>query len=236
MASENDRHEAYKNYIAANESTVLKGLKNWLLFGRPIAEASILYEIRKCLDPWPTHFILENSQSRKVRDGDLLENGYICKNLTIKDFLNEFSGKVFLCEGENGYDEYYTTYGEELDISIGSVIEKMAKKGMEAILKDKFKSYDAASLCSLAPSPQGLTNDDEVGVQSANGASDSHVRIQLPSDRWANKFDRGFPSVDENMQDEGVFMECLFKVVDIYSALSVIRFYRMEEITLNDIR
>ena len=51
MASENDRHEAYKNYIAANESTVLKGLKNWLLFGRPIAEASILYEIRKCLDP-----------------------------------------------------------------------------------------------------------------------------------------------------------------------------------------
>ncbi|MFR3346191.1 MAG: hypothetical protein ACLTS6_20865 [Anaerobutyricum sp.] len=51
MASENDRHEAYKNYIAANESTVLKGLENWLLFGRPIAEASILYEIRKCLDP-----------------------------------------------------------------------------------------------------------------------------------------------------------------------------------------
>ena len=34
MASENDRHEAYKNYIAANESTVLKGLKNWLLFGQ----------------------------------------------------------------------------------------------------------------------------------------------------------------------------------------------------------
>ena len=24
MASENDRHEAYKNYIAANESTVLR--------------------------------------------------------------------------------------------------------------------------------------------------------------------------------------------------------------------
>lgn len=181
MASENDRHEAYKNYIAANENTVLKGLKNWLLFGRPIAEASILYEIRKCLDPWPTHFILENSQSRKVRDGNLLENGYICKNLTIKDFLNEFSGKVFLCEGENGHDEYYTTYGEELDIPIGSVMEKMAKKGMEAILKDKFKSY-------------------------------------------------------ENMQDEGVFMEYLFKVVDIYSALSVIRFYRMEGIALKDIR
>ena len=151
-----------------------------------------------------------------------MEKGYICKNLTIKAFLNEFSGKVFLCEGENGYDEYYTTYGEELDISIGSVMEKMAKKGMEAILKDKFKSYDATSLCTLAP--------------DANGATDSHVRVQLPSDRRANKFDRGFPSVDENLQDEGVFMECLFKVVDIYSALSVIRFYRMEEITLNDIR
>ena len=114
--------------------------------------------------------------------------------------------------------------------------ELITKKMLIVLKSYKHQCHDAASLCSLAPSPQGLTNDDEVGVQSANGASDSHVRIQLPSDRWANKFDRGFPSVDENMQDEGVFMECLFKVVDIYSALSVIRFYRMEEITLNDIR
>ena len=71
---------------------------------------------------------------------------------------------------------------------------------------------DAASLCSLAPSPQGLTNDDEVRVQSADGVSDSHVRVQLHTGRRANKFDnsafgfvtrfaslnnRGFPSVDE---------------------------------------
>ena len=74
------------------------------------------------------------------------------------------------------------------------------------------KFHDAASLCSLAPSPQGLTNDDEVGVQSADGVSGSHVRVQLPLDRRANKFDnsafvfvtrfaslndRGFPSVDD---------------------------------------
>lgn len=100
--------------------------------------------------------------------------------------------------------------------------ELITKKMLIVLKSYKHQCHDAASLCSLAP--------------DANGASDSHVRIQLPSDRWANKFDRGFPSVDENMQDEGVFMECLFKVVDIYSALSVIRFYRMEEITLNDIR
>lgn len=48
-----------------------------------------------------------------------------------------------------------------------------------------------------AASPQGLTNDDEVGVQSADGVSDSYVRIQLPPDRRANKFDRSFPSVDD---------------------------------------
>ena len=43
--------------------------------------------------------------------------------------------------------------------------------------------YDAASLRSLAP--------------DADGVSDSRVRVQLPSDRRANKFDRGFPSVDD---------------------------------------
>lgn len=100
--------------------------------------------------------------------------------------------------------------------------ELITKKMLIVLKSYKHQCHDAASLCSLAP--------------DANGASDSHVRIQLPSDRWANKFDRGFPSVDENMQDEGVFMECLFKVVDIYSALSVIRFYRMEGIALKDIR
>ena len=62
--------------------------------------------------------------------------------------------------------------------------------------QQKWEVYDAASLCSLAPSPRGLTNDDEVGVQSADGVSDSHVRVQLPPDRRANKFDRGFSSVD----------------------------------------
>ena len=73
-------------------------------------------------------------------------------------------------------------------------------------------SRDAASLRSLAPSlaeadkrshkaerstPQGLTNDDEVGVQSTDGVPDSRVHVKLPSDRRESKFNRNFPSVDE---------------------------------------
>ena len=58
-------------------------------------------------------------------------------------------------------------------------------------------SHDAASLRSLAPRPQGLTNDDEVGVQSTDGVSDSRVHVKLPSDRRESKFNRSFPSVDE---------------------------------------
>ena len=73
-------------------------------------------------------------------------------------------------------------------------------------------SRDAASLRSLAPSlaeadkrshkaerstPQGLTNDDEVGVQSTDGVPDSRVHVKLPSDRRESKFNRSFPSVDE---------------------------------------
>ena len=73
-------------------------------------------------------------------------------------------------------------------------------------------SRDAASLRSLAPSlaeadkrshkaerstPQGLTNDDEVGVQSTDGVPDSRVHVKLPSDRRESKFNRSFQSVDE---------------------------------------
>lgn len=46
--------------------------------------------------------------------------------------------------------------------------------------------HDAASSRSLAP--------------DADGVSDSHIRVQLPSDRQANKFDRGFPSVDDGFR------------------------------------
>lgn len=187
MASEKSRYETYKEYITTNATTVLKELKNWLLFGKPIVKASILYEIRKCLEPWPIHYILENPQNRKVRSGALLKNGYVCESLTIKEFLSEFSGKVSLYEYENEeYDSYYTTYGEELDIPIGNVMKSIAKKGMESILKSRF-------------------------------------------------------GVHENLQDEGLIIECLFliefcKIVDIYSTLSIMRFYQMEEMTLKDIR
>ena len=55
---------------------------------------------------------------------------------------------------------------------------KRKEEGAEDIFAD-----DAASLRSLAP--------------DADGVSDSRVRVQLPSDRRANKFDHGFPSVDD---------------------------------------
>lgn len=70
MASENDRHEAYKNYIAANESTVLKGLENWLLFGRPIAEASILSKTaQKTPSDGVTTFLVKQSGGEECASG-----------------------------------------------------------------------------------------------------------------------------------------------------------------------
>lgn len=49
--------------------------------------------------------------------------------------------------------------------------ELITKKMLIVLKSYKHQCHDAASLCSLAPSPQGLTNDDEVGVQSADGVS-----------------------------------------------------------------
>ena len=93
----------------------------------------------------------------------------------------------------------------------------MTNASLQVVLKIKPShsrdfSRDAASLRSLAPSlaeadkrshkaerstPQGLTTDDEVGVQSTDGVSDSRVHVKLPSDRRESKFNRSFQSVDE---------------------------------------
>ena len=77
LTTNNERYNAYKEFIIANKEPVLKDLKNWLLFGKPIMEASIFYELKKCLDPWPTHYILENTESRMESDGKLIASGDI---------------------------------------------------------------------------------------------------------------------------------------------------------------
>lgn len=53
-------------------------------------------------------------------------------------------------------------------------------------------------LCSeLSSSPQGLPNDDEVGVQSADGVSNStYTSNNLRTDEQP-KVGRGLPSIDE---------------------------------------
>ena len=44
--------------------------------------------------------------------------------------------------------------------------ELITKKMLIVLKSYKHQCHDAASLCSLAPSPQGLTNDDEVGART----------------------------------------------------------------------
>ena len=61
--------------------------------------------------------------------------------------------------------------------------ELITKKMLIVLKSYKHQCHDAASLCSLAP--------------DADGVSDSRVRVQLPADRRANEFDRSFPSVDD---------------------------------------
>lgn len=46
----------------------------------------------------------------------------------------------------------------------------------------------------------GATSGTALVAPDADGVSDSHIRVQLPSDRQANKFDRGFPSVDDGFR------------------------------------
>ena len=56
---------------------------------------------------------------------------------------------------------------------------------------------DSVNLRSPSPSPQGLTNDDEVGVQSVDGVSDfPYTSSNLQTDGQP-EVGRGLPSIDE---------------------------------------
>ena len=108
------------------------------------------------------------------------------------------------------YKYFMENYADDEGYVNNDIAELYEEKPYILQVIESFLDDDAASLCSLAPSPQWLTNDDEVGVQSADGVSDSHiysgdepataschVRVQLHTGRRANKFDRGFPFVDD---------------------------------------
>lgn len=54
--------------------------------------------------------------------------------------------------------------------------------------------YDSVNLRSPSPNPQGLTNDDEVGVQSVDGVSNSPCNLRTNRQQEVG---RGLPSIDD---------------------------------------
>ena len=53
------------------------------------------------------------------------------------------------------------------------------------------------NLCSPSPSPQGLPNDDEVGVQSVDGVSGSTYTSSNHQTDGQPEVGRGLPSIDD---------------------------------------
>ena len=82
---------------------------------------------------------------------------------------------------------------------------KLSKHAQKLYRDKRNRIHDAASLCSLAP--------------DADGVSDSSVRVQLPPDRRANKFDRGFPSVDDYLHKITHCMVMYCKQHDIHTVI-----------------
>ena len=90
---------------------------------------------------------------------------------------------------------------------------KVICKRIESVIKDKNSSIDTQKAMYEAKymirtlwkrkeeGEEDISADDAASLRSlapdADGVSDSRVRVQLPSDRRVNKFDCGFPSVDD---------------------------------------
>lgn len=162
--------------------------------------------------PYTTNRIADFLDAHSKRARQKIESGLSFSQREVDD----------MCEF---YKYFMENYADDEGYVNNDIAELYEEKPYILQVIESFLDDDAASLCSLAPSPQWLTNDDEVGVQSADGVSDSHiyslhsasrprlsastrlgdepataschVRVQLHTGRLANKFDRGFPSVDD---------------------------------------
>ena len=62
------------------------------------------------------------------------------------------------------YKYFMENYADDEGYINNDIAELYEEKPYILQVIESFLDDDAASLCSLAPSPQGLTNDDEVGV------------------------------------------------------------------------
>ena len=86
-----------------------------------------------------------------------------------------------------------------------SVITPQPEAGVVTRLKMNLRSPSLSvsesgneELCSeLSPSPQGLPNDDKVGVQSVDGVSNSPYTSNNLRTDGQPKVVRGLPSIDE---------------------------------------
>lgn len=119
--------------------------------------------------PYTTSRIADFLDAHSKRARQKVESGLSFSQREIDD----------MCEFYKYFMENYADGEGYVDNDIAELYEE---KPYILQVIEAFFDDDAASLCSLAP--------------DADGVSDSHVRVQLHIGRRANKFDRGFPSVD----------------------------------------
>lgn len=120
--------------------------------------------------PYTTNRIADFLDAHSKRARQKIESGLSFSQREVND----------MCEFYKYFMENYADNEGYVDNDIAELYEE---KPYILQVIESFLDDDAASLCSLAP--------------DADGVSGSHVRVQLPLDRRANEFDRGFPSVDD---------------------------------------
>lgn len=107
-------YSTYIEYVNSNTKNIANYVNSCFEMSKDFLKAKLIKKIREYINPLPIHYIIEFDGESYDYSGDIVENGFINLNQTIKEFLeNEYSGnKEATYISRMGWR--YNTYRDEL--------------------------------------------------------------------------------------------------------------------------
>lgn len=105
------------------EREIKVSIDKFVIRSKPLLKLNVLYEIERCLNPWPYSFSIQEKKLKK--------NGKVSEDTTISEFLRGYTG--------NGLE----TYEDKISQNIENFVTKVINNGVMYAIEDL--GYDATS-------------------------------------------------------------------------------------------
>ncbi len=134
----NSNNSKYIEYINSHDDEIIKYIDECFEQEKEFIKTKMIQQIREELSPIPNHYEWKCVYNSYDHSGELIEDGYISLDLTVIDFLNEYSGaKIATYESRYGWK--YLTYDDEISEDMMEIASNIMLSAIRKYVENHFE-------------------------------------------------------------------------------------------------